>query len=212
MKKINNLTENFEDELETILLEEGITSKENMVYEDQVLAREIFFSKEEEINFVKNECISFVDENNIYICKDDGSGDFGVQKIQINKYSYLLELLEENEETSSDDSFSVDFKVQWNKNPQVYFEGYVNIPGGECEDEDIDWYYYDANGFTSSQIFIEHEGVDWIKGATTEQKWEVEQFKNDFLEVSFWIDECICQSDAGENSILSVKNCTVIVG
>ena len=126
-----------------------------------------------------------------------------------NEY-FLKEL--KKEESSSDDSFSVDFKVQWNKNPQVYFEGYVNIPSDECEDEEIEWYYYDVNNFPSSQKFIEHEGVDGLKGATEEQKWEIEQFKNDFLEDSFRIDERICQSDADENSVLVVKNCTLIIG
>lgn len=146
-------------------------------------------------------------ENEYYALKDELK--------QEEKKLVKLEAIEitENENTSSsDDSFSVDFKVEWNKNPQVYFEGYVNIPGVECEDEEIEWYYYDANGFASSQKFIEHEGVDWIKGATTEQKWEIEQFKNDFLEDSFWIDEWICQSDADENSVLVVKNCTLIIG
>ena len=107
--------------------------------------------------------------------------------------------------------YSIDFKVLWNKNPQVYFEGYVNIPADECEDEDIEWYYYDANGFTTSQKFIEHEGVDGFKGATEEQKWEIEQFKNDFLEDSFWIDECICQMNANDNYTFVREKCTLII-
>lgn len=45
---------------------------------------------------------------------------------------YFLKELKKGK-SSSDDSFSVDFKVQWNKNPQVYFEGYVNIPSDENE-------------------------------------------------------------------------------
>ena len=121
----------------------------------------------------------------------------------------LKELTEE--ETSSNDSFSIDFKVQWNKNPKVYFEGYVNIPSDDCEDEEIEWYYYDANGFATSQKFIEHEGVDGFKGSTDEQEFEIVQFNDEFLADSFWIDECICQSNADENRIYVRENITLII-
>jgi len=121
----------------------------------------------------------------------------------------LKELKEE--ETSSNDSFSIDFKVQWNKNPQVYFEGYVNIPSDDCEDEEIKWYYYNDNGFATSQKFIEHDGVDGFKGSTDEQQFEIDQFKDDFLADSLWIDVCICQSDADENRTYVRENCTLII-
>lgn len=117
---------------------------------------------------------------------------------------------EEEDNTSSNDSFSVDFKVLWNKNPQVYSEGYINIPAEECEDSDIEWYYYDNQGFTTPHGCIKHDGVD-ITGATYEQNWEIAQFKDDWMDDSFWIDECICQSDADENRTYVRENCTLII-
>ena len=103
----------------------------------------------------------------------------------------------------------VDFKIVSNRNDEVYIEGYVNI--NDAEAEDVDWYYYDAQGMATSQMFVEHNGVDGFKGATDKQKWEVEQFRGDYGEDAFWIDEVILQSDEDENKTHVRENLTLII-
>lgn len=180
-------TKIVEDENNPFTIEEMIESKNRGI----ASCKESIIEITGLINEVKEELIDFV----------DNGGEVSEKT--------LKELNEE--ETSSDDSFSVDFKVLWNKNPQVYFEGYVNIPSDDCEDEEIEWYYYNAQGFATNNKFIEHDGVDGFKGSTDEQEYEINQFKDDFLEDSFWIDECICQSDADENRTYVRENCTLII-
>ena len=60
-----------------------------MAYEDHIIAAVPFKSREEEIAFIKNECIVFEDSENYYIAKDDGTGDYGVQVCKKTKYEYL---------------------------------------------------------------------------------------------------------------------------
>ena len=103
----------------------------------------------------------------------------------------------------------VDFKIVSNRNSEVYVEGYVTI--NDAEAEDVDWYYYDAQGMATPQIFIEHDGVDGFKGATDKQQWEVEQFRADYSDDSFWIDEVILQSDDDENKTHVRENLTLII-
>ena len=77
--------------------------------------------------------------------------------------------------------------------------------------EDVDWFYYDAQGCPTPQMFVEHDGVDGFKGATEEQKWEVEQFRMDYGQDAFWIDETILQSHEDENRTYVRENCTLII-
>lgn len=107
------------------------------------------------------------------------------------------------------EEFDIEFKIVSNKNENVYVEGYVTI--NDEEGEDVDWYYYDAQGFATPQMFIEHNGVDGFKGATEEQKWEVEQFRADYGEDAFWIDTAILQSNEAENRTYVRENCTLII-
>lgn len=103
----------------------------------------------------------------------------------------------------------IDFKIVSNRNPEVYTDGYVEI--NDAEAEDCDWYYYDAQGMPNTQFFVEHDGVDGFKGATDKQQWEVEQFRVDYGEDAFWIDECILQSDYDENRTYVRENLTLII-
>ena len=103
----------------------------------------------------------------------------------------------------------VDFKIISNRNNDVYVEGYVTI--NDKDAEDTDWYYYDSQGMPTSQMFVEHDGVDGFKGATDKQRWEVEQFRGDYGEDAFWIDECILQSDEDENRTHVRENLTLII-
>ena len=105
---------------------------------------------------------------------------------------------------------TVNFKVTWNKNPEVHFKGYIDIPAQECEDEDIEWYYYDHQGFITQHKQVLHDGVG-IKGATYEQGCEIDSFKNDFLEDSLWIETVIQESTENENKTYIRENCTLII-
>lgn len=116
---------------------------------------------------------------------------------------------EEVSYTSDFEEFDIYFKVVSNKNPDVHIEGYVTINDEEAED--VDWYYLDAQGIPQNQMFVEHDGVDGFAGATDEQKWEVEQFRSDYGEDAFWIDNCILQSDADENRTYVRKDVTLII-
>ena len=104
---------------------------------------------------------------------------------------------------------TVNFKIQSNRNKEVYVEGFVEIHDDLAED--VDWFYYDAQGFPTPQMFIEHDGVDGFKGATGEQVWEVEQFRGDYGQDAFWIDTCILQSTEEENRTYVRENCTLII-
>ena len=106
------------------------------------------------------------------------------------------------------ESFDVTFKIISNRNNEVYVEGYVTINDEEAED--VDWYYYNGQGFPTTQMFIEHDGVK-ISGATDQQRWEVEQFRGDYGQDEYWIDNCILQSDAEENRTYVRENVTLII-
>ncbi len=123
----------------------------------------------------------------------------------------FISTLSQTEETVDDDfeEIRVDFKIISNKNENIYCEGYVEINDEEAED--VDWYYYDAQGFATPHMFIEHTEVDGFKGATPKQEMEIEQFKTDYLDDSLWIDTCILQSTEDENQTFIRENCTLII-
>jgi len=166
--------------------------------------------KDEKVEFVENECISFIDDEYVYICKNDGIGDYGVERVLIRKHSELLSLLEEEDEDAEEfESYDVSFKIVSNRNPEVYTDGYVEI--NDAEAEDCDWYYYDAQGMPNTQFFVEHNGVDGFKGATDKQKWEVEQFRGDYGEEDWWMTQAILESDVEENRTYVRENLTLII-
>lgn len=103
----------------------------------------------------------------------------------------------------------VDFKIISNKNENVYCEGYVEIPQDECEDEEIEWYFWTGNNY-QSQIMIHHDGAS-MTGLTEKQNDEIDEFKNDYLDDSLWIDMVIMQSNENENRTYVRKNCTLII-
>ena len=198
MKKINNLTENFEDELETILRDEGIIDENGMVYADHIIAAQPFSSKDEKVEFVENECISFIDEEYIYICKNDGIGDYGVERVLIRKHSELLSLLEEEDEDAEEfESYDVSFKIVSNRNNEVYTEGYVEI--NDAEAEDTARYYWNGSGYDSHQII-------WYDDES--ERWE---FESDLMDEVDWTTDVILQSDEDENRTYVRENLTIII-
>ena len=97
--EIQNLSENFDDELEEIMIQQGMIEDE-MVYADHNIASIPFTSQKEEIEFVKNNCILFKDDTYYYVvCQESiiaektGHGfmgeDFTVQRCKIKKYEYF---------------------------------------------------------------------------------------------------------------------------
>lgn len=92
-------------------------------------------------------------------------------------------------------SITINFKITSKRNPQVYCEGYVDIH--DENGEDTDWYYWTGIQYQTN-IYIHHDG-EKITGLTTEQNDEIDIFRNDYLEDSYWIDTRILQSEEGEN-------------
>lgn len=146
----------------------------------------------------------FINNYNTYINKSYNV----TQKILVILMNKKLENIY-YEDAEEFESYDVSFKIVSNRNSEVYVEGYVTINDEEAED--ADWYYYDAQGMATSQMFVEHDGVDGFKGATDKQQWEVEQFRADYGEDAFWIDEVILQSDDDENKTHVRENLTLII-
>ena len=119
--------------------------------------------------------------------------------------------IDELQEADETDPFeiTVHFKIVSNKNENVYIEGYVDINDEEAED--VEWYYYDAQGFATQHMFVEHNQVDGFKGPTYEQQVEIDTFRDDYAADALWIDECILQSEEDENRTYLRENCTLII-
>lgn len=99
------------------------------------------------------------------------------------------------------------FRIQSNKNENVYCNGYVTIHDEEAED--VDWYYWTGNGY-QSHIFCHHD-EEKITGRTTKQNAEIDEFINDYMEDALWIDTAILQSNEDENRTYVRENCTLII-
>ena len=187
------LLENAQERLNKIeSLDVEKMTKEQLEARDRVIkrAKEEIEECEELLEEIKEELVEFI----------NNGGDVSEK---------TMTELEEVSSISTFEPFDVDFKVVSNKNPNIYVKGYVTINGEE--DEDIDWYFYNGQGFITRYMFIEHEGVDGFKGATEEQKWEVEEFRQNYGKDSFWIDTCIAQSEEYENRTYVRKDVTLII-
>jgi hypothetical protein len=101
----------------------------------------------------------------------------------------------------------INFKIISNKNENVYTEGYVTI--NDEDGEDVDWYFWNGNGYQSSPFFQHDE--ETIKGLTIEQNRDIDTFKEDYSDDALWIDTCIIQSDECENRTYVRENCTLII-
>ena len=106
---------------------------------------------------------------------------------------------------------TVYFKILWNKNKNVYCEGYVDIPSDECEDEEIDWYYWTNNGYQLGMPFYWHDEEE-ITGMTDKQNNEINCFYNDYMEDALWIDTTIIQSNENDKNTFVREKCTLIIG
>jgi len=203
--------EDYDVEIENIMKKQNMINEESMVYKDTTTyGGHAFSSKAEEAKYIKENCYVFFDETFAYIVEDDGMEDFAVYRMKKHHCAFQPDELEEEDDSSNSfEAFDVSFKVVSNRNHNVYVEGYVTINDENAED--VDWYYLDAQGIPQNQMFVEHDGVDGFAGATDEQEWEVEQFRSDYGEDAFWIDNCILQSDADENRTHVRKNCTLII-
>ena len=105
------------------------------------------------------------------------------------------------------EAFDIEFKVVSNKNKNVYIEGYVTI--NDEDGEDVDWYYWTGNGHQTRPFY--HHDQEKITGLTQEQSDEIDEFKNNYEEDSFWIDTAILQSNEDENGTYVRENCTLII-
>ncbi|MBQ6219994.1 MAG: hypothetical protein IJH63_00515 [Methanobrevibacter sp.] len=93
--KTQNLSkENFDEEIENILIEKEIITDE-MVYEAITIGSVPFKSTEDEKNFIEEKCILIEDDEYYYICCQEknftrmAGEDYGVQRVEKRKYTYL---------------------------------------------------------------------------------------------------------------------------
>ena len=77
-------------------------------------------------------------------------------------------------------TITIEFKISLEENQAVYIDGIVER--NDKIGEDVDQYFYDGNQILSSQLFVEHEDIDGLKGATDEQEFEIENFKIKYQE------------------------------
>ena len=103
--------------------------------------------------------------------------------------------------------YTVDFKIQSNKNPSVYIEGKVDINDEEAED--CDWWYWNGTQYQPNAK-IHHDDV-LISGATYEQENEIEQFRSDWMDDDLWLTDAILQSDEDEYCTYVRENITLII-
>lgn len=97
-------------------------------------------------------------------------------------------------------SETIYFKIKSEKNPDVFISGYVDINDENAED--VDWYFNNKDGVPTPHVFIEHLGVDGFKGATMEQEFEIDEFKNIYIENIDVIDDIVLQSNDGDKFTL----------
>lgn len=96
IKLSKNLSEDFDDEIESIFLEKQVIYDDTIVYAGHTIGNVAFASQEEEIKFVQDKCIVVEDDNNLYIVAREkyvtkfAGEDFIVQKCPKNKYNHLL--------------------------------------------------------------------------------------------------------------------------
>ena len=69
----------------------------------------------------------------------------------------------------------IEFQIRYAKNEQIYMNGFVEFELNEDEEEtDVEWSYYDQNGFAIPRQFVHHDGVELTP--TDEQNAEMDAF------------------------------------
>ena len=105
---------------------------------------------------------------------------------------------------------TINFKIIYNKNDDIYQEGYVEVP--EDIEELPDWFYYDQNGFAQPRVFTNHDGIGLTQvGATTEQLNELDVFYKAVNDEVDFIDDAILTADEDENRTYVRENLTLII-
>ena len=89
IKRIQIEGNDFETEIEKYFIENG-SNEDVLAYEGHTIASVPFHNRDEEIAYIKNNCIVFEDDTNYYVAKEDNSGDFEVQVCKKSKYSYFV--------------------------------------------------------------------------------------------------------------------------
>lgn len=104
------------------------------------------------------------------------------------------------------------FKIESTKNPQIYQEGYVEIP--DDIEEPCEWYYYDQSGLTQPRPFIHHDGIGISQiGATNEQLHEIEEFSEEiYYSLVDWVEEVIIYSEETDKETMQKGNIKITIG
>lgn len=93
---------------------------------------------------------------------------------------------------------TIEFKITYAKNENIYEKGYCEIPYDA--EENAEYFFYNQNGFTQSTRFIHHDEIGLTQnGATYEQESEIDNFKLELYEHNIFIDEVIQFAEEDEN-------------
>lgn len=103
----------------------------------------------------------------------------------------------------------INFKIVYVLNPDIYQMGYIEFDD-ECEDSEVEWYYFDEQGFVIPREFTHHDGVG--VSITEEQSHEVDRFLELIhVELVDWVEGVICLSDVDENSTTQQDDLIIII-
>ena len=106
---------------------------------------------------------------------------------------------------------TVEFKIQAKWNKDIYQVGYVELP--DEEDEDVEWFYDDQNGFAIPNEFTHHDGIGLTQiGATEEQISEIDRFL-ELVRVDLvdWVQDVIIFSEEDENATYHRGDLIIII-
>ena len=84
--------DDFESEIEDYMKSSG-AGDGFMAYEGHTIASIGFSGNTEQLQYIKENCTVFEDNDKYYICQDDGTGDFCVQPVLKRKYEHIKEAI-----------------------------------------------------------------------------------------------------------------------
>ena len=94
---------------------------------------------------------------------------------------------------------TISFEIIYGKNQEIHQNGYVEVP--DDVNEDVEWFYYDKQGFAQPREFTHHDGIGITQiGATDEQQAEVDKFLQLVnVDLVDWVVDTIVTSEEDEN-------------
>lgn len=180
MKKINNLQKtDFDIEIEEILKNEKIIAEDAIAYEDNITANIGFSSDDEKKEYIEANCVCFYDDDYVYICADDSTGDYRVERRKLKHHSFLLPI---KEETVDD---IVEFSVISKENSDITISGYAYTDS--FDDDEIDIIFYNNQGLEAGH-YIPSNPYNDLSDEWKDYELIKEAFQTDDLFIQFLYD------------------------